>query len=51
MGRVVILIDEYDKPLIDHLHNQEVAEGNRQPPTGLSSECLKILTNTSSLLL
>ena len=29
-GRVVILIDEYDKPLIDHLHNQEVAEGNRQ---------------------
>ena len=29
-GRVVILIDEYDKPLIDHLHNQEVAEGNRK---------------------
>ena len=29
-GRVVILIDEYDKPLIDRLHNQEVAEGNRQ---------------------
>ena len=29
-GRVVVLIDEYDKPLIDHLHNQEVAEGNRQ---------------------
>ena len=21
-GRVVILIDEYDKPIIDHLHNQ-----------------------------
>jgi len=29
-GRVVVLIDEYDKPLIDNLHNQEVAEGNRQ---------------------
>ena len=29
-GRVVVLIDEYDKPLIDHLHNQEVAEGNRR---------------------
>ena len=28
--RVVVLIDEYDKPLIDHLHNQEVAEGNRR---------------------
>ena len=28
--RVVVLIDEYDKPLIDNLHNQEVAEGNRQ---------------------
>ena len=29
-GKVVVLIDEYDKPLIDHLHNQEIAEGNRQ---------------------
>ena len=29
-GRVVVLIDEYDKPLIDHLHNPEVAEGNRR---------------------
>ena len=29
-GRVVVLIDEYDKPLIDNLHNQEVAEGNRR---------------------
>ena len=29
-GKVVVLIDEYDKPLIDNLHNQEVAEGNRQ---------------------
>ena len=29
-GRVVVLIDEYDKPLIDHLHNLEVAEGNRR---------------------
>ena len=28
--RVVVLIDEYDKALIDNLHNQEVAEGNRQ---------------------
>ena len=25
-----MLIDEYDKPLIDHLHNQEVVEGNRK---------------------
>ena len=29
-GQVVVLIDEYDKALIDNLHNQEVAEGNRQ---------------------
>ena len=29
-GRVVVLIDEYDKPIIDHLHNPEVAAGNRQ---------------------
>ena len=28
--RVVVLIDEYDKPLIDNLHNPEVAEGNRE---------------------
>ena len=29
-GRVVVLIDEYDKPLIDNLHNPEVVEGNRR---------------------
>ena len=29
-GRVVVLIDEYDKPIIDHLHSLEVADGNRQ---------------------
>ena len=29
-GQVVVLIDEYDKPIIDHLHNLEVAEGNRE---------------------
>ena len=29
-GQVVVLIDEYDKALIDNLHNQEVAEGNRR---------------------
>ena len=29
-GRVVMLIDEYDKPIIDHLDNREVAEGNRE---------------------
>ena len=28
--RVVVLIDEYDKPLIDNLHNLEVSEGNRR---------------------
>ena len=27
---MVVLIDEYDKPLIDHLHNQKIAEGNRR---------------------
>ena len=27
---MVILIDEYDKPLIDNLHNPEVADGNRK---------------------
>ena len=29
-GKVVVLIDEYDKPIIDHLHNLEVAKGNRR---------------------
>ena len=29
-GQVVVLIDEYDKPLIDNLHNPEVADGNRR---------------------
>ena len=29
-AKVVVLIDEYDKPLIDNLPNPEVAEGNRQ---------------------
>lgn len=29
-GKVAILIDEYDKPLIDNLHNLEVAESNRK---------------------
>ena len=29
-GRVVVLIDEYDQPLIDNLHNPEVVEGNRR---------------------
>ena len=29
-GHVVVLIDEYDQPLIDNLHNPEVAEGNRR---------------------
>ena len=29
-GRVVVLIDEYDKPLIDNLHNPEVVDGNRR---------------------
>ena len=36
-GKVVVLIDEYDKPLIDNLHNLEVAEGNRRPPGFLRS--------------
>lgn len=27
--KVVILVDEYDKPLIDHLHDPETAKGNR----------------------
>lgn len=29
-GKVVILIDEYDKPIIDHIGNKEVAESNRK---------------------
>ena len=29
-GKVVVLIDEYDKPFIDRLHSPEVAEGNRR---------------------
>ena len=29
-GPVAVLIDEYDKPLIDNLHNLEVAKGNRE---------------------
>jgi hypothetical protein len=28
--RVVVLIDEYDKPILDHMSNLDVAEANRQ---------------------
>ena len=28
--RVVVLVDEYDKPILDHLLNAEIAEANRQ---------------------
>ena len=28
--RVVVLIDEYDKPILDHLTNLTIAEGNRE---------------------
>ena len=28
--RVVVLIDEYDKPILDHITNIEIAEANRQ---------------------
>ena len=28
--RIVVLIDEYDKPILDHLYNLDIAEGNRQ---------------------
>ena len=28
--RVVVLIDEYDKPILDHISNVEIAEGNRE---------------------
>ena len=28
--RVVVLIDEYDKPILDHLNDIETADGNRQ---------------------
>ncbi len=28
-GRVVVLIDEYDKPLVDHLEQIEIAKGNQ----------------------
>ena len=34
-----MLIDEYDQPLIDNLHNSEVAEGNRR----LLQSCFKTL--------
>ena len=27
---MVVLIDEYEQPIIDNLHNPEVAEGNRR---------------------
>jgi len=27
--RVVVLIDEFDKPMLDHLHNKELSEANR----------------------
>jgi len=32
---VVVLIDEYDKPILDHIGNTEMAEGNRQVLRGL----------------
>jgi len=28
--RVVVLIDEYDKPILDHIQNYAIADGNRQ---------------------
>ena len=28
--KVVVLVDEYDKPILDHIDNREVAEANRQ---------------------
>ncbi|MBF0359372.1 MAG: AAA family ATPase [Oligoflexia bacterium] len=30
LGKVVILIDEYDKPILDHISNQSNAEENRE---------------------
>ena len=33
--RVVVLIDEYDKPILDHIGNAEAAEANRQALKGL----------------
>ena len=30
LGKVVILIDEYDKPIIDYIDNIERAEENRE---------------------
>ncbi len=29
-GKVVILVDEYDKPIVDRLNNHDVAEANRE---------------------
>jgi len=29
-GKVVVLVDEYDKPIIDNLHRLEIAEANRE---------------------
>lgn len=31
-GRCVVLVDEYDKPIFDHLHDVEVATRNRDVP-------------------
>ena len=33
-NRVVVLIDEYDKPMLDHLHDPDMAEANRQVMRG-----------------
>ncbi|MDQ1351356.1 MAG: hypothetical protein QG657_1658 [Acidobacteriota bacterium] len=30
VGKVVVLIDEYDKPIIDHIDNLSIAKGNRK---------------------
>ncbi|MCB1115916.1 MAG: AAA family ATPase [Chlamydiia bacterium] len=34
-NKVVVLIDEYDKPIVDQLHNLEVAKQNREVLKGL----------------
>jgi hypothetical protein len=49
--RVVVLVDEYDKPILDHISNPETAKANREVLGGLSMRrCLRFCSRQASSL-